>query len=246
MKNNLWRLKRSELYTLFQRKPLYISEKELAQYLERSRFDARLLEVVTEFIRDFWWNLDPIYLNFYCKKQKSPFVVKCVCASILEFCEADVDVRKKFIDWMLVACRGIAQPSPQLFLVDGYALNSKRIQTQIKNTIVSFKKNNVFYADIPFNKGQAKKIADPNAEEISGVSRLDFVKSKAVQRIKALSHQYKNSELIEQIGINRLFLSKVLNNKFENISAEYLWRSLKKNDDLLFKDRHHQNLALLG
>ena len=39
---------------------------------------------------------------------------------------------------------------------------------------------------------------------------------------KGLPGNLKNEALMQASGINRVFLSKILNNKFENISVEYL------------------------
>ena len=215
---------KKEIYEYIQHSPLSTSEKELSQICDRSRFDARLFEITTEYVRDFWWSLDAEYLNQNCKKSKSPFVIKCILSCIFEYCKYDDLTKSEFTSWMILATRGIADPSPQLFLVAGYQIASPKEQEQVTNGLQCFRRHNIFYADLPFNKskpGTLKSIRDYDKNKIN---EIDFIKIKAILKIKKLSHTYKNTELIEKIGINRLFLSKVLNNKTDQISAEYLMK----------------------
>jgi hypothetical protein len=210
------------IYEHIQHAPLSISEKELSQIFDRSRFDARLFEITTEFVRDFWWSLDAEYLNKNCKKAQSSFVVKCVLSCIYEYCKADTLTRAEYLKWMALATRGIPDPTPQLFLVAGYNIASAKEQEQVVHGLDCFRRHKVFYADLPFNKtvpGALKSMRDYDQNKIN---EIDLIKIKSTLKIKKLSHIYKNYELIEKIGINRLFLSKVLNNKTDRISAEYL------------------------
>ncbi len=213
---------KKEIYEYIQYSPLRISEKELSQICDRSRFDARLFEITTEYIRDFWWTLDAEYLNQKCKKSKSPFVIKCIVSCIFEYCKYDDVTKSEFIKWMIQATRGIADPSPQLFLVAGYQIASRKEQEQVTNGLACFRRHNIFYADLPFNKSKPGALKSIRDFDHNKINEIDFIKIKAILKIKKLSHKYKNAELIEKIGINRLFLSKVLNNKTGQISAEYL------------------------
>jgi hypothetical protein len=118
MKIDISNIPRAELYLIYQTQPLNLSEKEIALSFERSRFDARLFEIVTEHIRDFWWTIDPVYLNQACKKMKSPFVIKCIISAILDYCKITINNKYAFQNWSQLACRGIKKPAPQLFIQD--------------------------------------------------------------------------------------------------------------------------------
>jgi hypothetical protein len=214
---------KKEIYEYVQYSPLSISEKELSQICDRSRFDARLFEITTEYVRDFWWALDAEYLNQNCKKAKSPFVIKCIVSCLFEYCKYDVETKKEFTKWMIQATQGISDPKPQLFLVAGYKIASAKEREQVTNGLECFKRHNILYADLPFNKSQPGVLK--SVRDFDKINEIDFIKIKAILKIKKLSHEYKNTELIEKIGINRLFLSKVLNNKTDQISAEYLLKA---------------------
>ena len=224
MKIDLKNCSKKEIYEYLQLSPLRVSEKELSVIMDRCRFDARLFEIVTEHVRDFWWATDAEYLNQYCKKAKSKFVIKCIAACLLEYCHSDDCTKKEFINWMILATRGISDPPSQLFLIASYSVGSRKEQEQVTHGLACFKNHNIFYADLPFNKVHAKNLKSVRSHDKSKVNDIDLIKVKAVLRIKKLSHQLKNSEVIQKTGINRLFLSKILNNKTEDISAEYLFR----------------------
>ncbi len=222
MKTDFINCLKKEIYEVAQTKPLSISEKEFSQILDRSRFDARLFEIATEYVRDFWWAIDAEYLNQNCKKSKSPFVIKCITSCVFEYCKSDDETKKEFINWMIQATRGISDPSSQLFLISGYKIASAKEREQVTSGFECFKRHNVFYADLPFNKSQPGVLKSIRDFDKNRINEIDFIKIKAILKIKKLSHKYKNSELIEKIGINRFFLSKVLNNKTDQITAEYL------------------------
>ena len=78
---------RGDNYYKIQMQPLSISESNVAQAFDQSRFDPRLMEIMTEFIRDFWWCLNPQELNKMCKKANHQFMFKASISVILDSCK---------------------------------------------------------------------------------------------------------------------------------------------------------------
>lgn len=201
-----------------------VSEKEVAVLLDRSRLDPRLMEVMTEFIRDYWWMLDPKILAKSCKRAKDPFVIKVIVACIFDYCEISEMDRKQFADWVQQASAGIKDPNPQLFYLGVFPLFSKSLDREVKESLASFNRHNLFAKDLPFNKGLPGSIKSERNPPANKLHDIDLLKLKLSQNIKSLKRNrgLSNEEIIKLTGINRVFLSNILNNKLEKISADYL------------------------
>ena len=228
--NSMSELSRGDIYHTVQIRPLTLSERDVAQLLEKSRFDPRLMEVMTEFIRDFWWNLSPVQLNKECKNQRSPFILKGITSVILDECEATADIRLEFSKWMVLATRGIADARPQLLYVGLFPIGSRRMNLEIKAAVPGFRRHGLFSKDLPFNKEIPKSIRSFSVPPENKVGEIDRLKLKLVREIKDIKtkKQLSNDQLSKLSGINRVYLSKLLNNKINSISVEYLMRGLDR------------------
>lgn len=222
-------LPKEHLYLQLQINPLTISEKELAQILQRTRLDPRLMEITTEYIRDFWWTLDPQLLNKHIKKTRDPFTLIVATNLIHDHCSASDENKKSFLQWKLTATRGIALPAPQLYYIAQYPVASKMTWQDLEETLDGFKRANTFSKDLPFNKSKPGILKGPQGPWSHHVDPIFLVKLSAIKKIKTAKNQKKlsNSQLEDLTGINRVFLSKILNNKVENVSAEYLQEKTK-------------------
>jgi hypothetical protein len=215
---------RAEAYEPFQRRPMAVSEADVAAGLDSARMDPRLMEIVTEFVRDFWWALDARMMNKRAKAAKSPFMIKAVAAIILSECAATRASRRRFSDWARIATAGIKSPAPQLLYIGEHPIGSSLMREEVARAHPSFLRHNLIAKDVPFNKADPKAIATDDAPPENLVDEVDVAKARFAAAIKALKSErgMKNSEIQALTGANRVFLSKILNNKLDGISAEYL------------------------
>ncbi len=216
------------LYHSVQMLPLSVSERDLVSCLCRSRLDPRLLEVLTEHVRDFWWTKDPEILNRAAKRSAHPFMIKVAVNFVCQLCENDEATAQDFHQWMVQALRGIANPAPQFLFVGVVPLFSKSAQIEIDNCQPILKKLNLVSSVIPFNKQMPGRIK-PRGFADRRIGNTDELKLKYVSLLKDYKAQnlLSNAEMINRSGINRVFLSRLLNNKFEKISVEYLESKVK-------------------
>ena len=149
-------------------------------------------------------------------------MVKCIVNAILTYCKIDLSIKNEFDIWFELVCRGIPKPAPQTLIIGGYKINGVDHKKQIKLNLDCFRKNNIFYADIPFNKGFGKNLKSRLNPPTTQVNQVDLLKQDAVLRIKEMSHQLSNADIIKKLSINRVFLSKILNSKIDGISTDYL------------------------
>ncbi|MEK6628137.1 MAG: helix-turn-helix domain-containing protein [Bdellovibrionota bacterium] len=228
--NNFLDLPRGDVYFNIQMHPLELSERDVAKALDKARFDPRLMEIMTEFVRDFWWRLDPTKLNKALKKSKSPFVIKGITSVIMDFSQMSKESRQEFIDWVYLCTRGIKDPNPQLLYV-GVIPFGKSLFRETAEALPSFFKHNLITKDLPFNKGKPGLLKTCASLSENRLSEIELLKLKYIQKIKNIKIEKKltNEEICQRTGINRVFLSKILNNKLDGISVEYL----KKKSSLL-------------
>lgn len=215
---------RDEVYHLVQRHPLNVSRREIVQLFDLARMDPRLMEIMTEFLRDFWWTLDPQELNQAARKARFPFMMKAALILILENCKIDITNKSDFFAWFQKAIRGIKDPAPQLLYVGVFPIGSKALRDQVDHALPELFKHNIILKDLPFNKGKPGILKSRNNPPANRIDKLDHLKIEYVEKIKEFKRNknLKNRELISLTGINRVFLSRILNNKFEKISVEYL------------------------
>lgn len=213
-----------KIYFQIQQKPLSISEKEIAKLYDQSRFDPRLMEVLTEFIRDFWWLLNPEILNKFCKSAKYSFMVKASISAILEYSSLPETDKSDFLNWVEKSTRGIKDPNPQFLYIAVTPLFSKAAQRESNEALNCFKRHNLFAKDLPFNKSIPGTVRSERNLPPNKIHEIDLLKIKLCRKLKNWKHQLQlsNEQVTQQTGINRVFLSQILNNKIEHISIEYL------------------------
>ncbi len=216
--------KRGTVYYTIQMHPLSLSERDVAHAFDRCRFDPRLMEIMTEFIRDFWWAIDPVKTNKACKKSRSPFMLKAAISVIFDHCEMSIKDRNLFSNWLQTATRGLKDPAPQLLYIGVLPVGSNLIQDEIKNALPSFFKHNLIAKDLPFNKGKPGSLKTELNPAKNKVSEIDLIKLRLARRFIDVKtkHDLSNNDVIRLSGINKVFLSNILNHKLDKISVEYL------------------------
>lgn len=225
--NKITSLSRGNLYNFLQQQPLSVSERDLVQALDFGRMDPRLMEITTEFIRDFWWNLNPSLVNKFAKSAKYPFMIKAPTSVIIDYCEANKIDKIQFINWVKIATIAIKDPMPQLLYIGVLPVGSSMIADELKMCISSFRKHGLISKDLPFNKGIPGTLKS-RANLPHNLDDIDLFKISLVNKIKSLKDLgLSNAEIIDRTKINRVFLSKILNNKFKDISLEYLREKTK-------------------
>ena len=77
---------------------------------------------------------------------------------------------------------------------------------------------------MPFNKGQVGALRTSENLPKNRLDEIDLLKLKYCKKIKNIkvANKLSNDEICNLTGINRVFLSKILNNKTSGISVEYL------------------------
>jgi len=213
------------LYHKVQMRPLEISEKDLARIFEQVRFDPRLMEVATEFIRDFWWSINPLIFNKCLKNNKSPYTVKPALFAIIRNCRFSSDeVKLEFIRWYEKVAAGIKDPNSQLFYIGLYKIGSKSMDREVNESIECFSHFNLFSKDLPFNKGKPGVVKTKEVLLGSRLGSLALEKNVHAMNIKKIKQQkhLTNDEMIVDLKINRHFLSKILNNNLDGITLDYL------------------------
>jgi DNA-binding Xre family transcriptional regulator len=212
------------LYAVIQSKPLLLSERDVVACLDRSRLDPRLMEIMTEFLRDFWWTQDPHVLNKAAKRAKFPFMLVASLSAIFAYCEIPSNLRAPFSSWYSAAIRTIKKPVPQLLYAGVIPIGSRSMQNEIDDGLPAFKKINLFSKDMPFNKSRPGEIKYKHS--LAGIrsNELDVLKKTYAATFRTIkdSKKLKNQDIISAIGVSRSSLSKILNYKIEDISAEYL------------------------
>lgn len=218
------------IYHAVQTRPLEVSERDLAKIFDQVRFDARLMEVATEFIRDYWWNINPSEFNRRLKLSKNPFAVKPAIYAVLKCCSfPSEDTKLKFMKWYEVVAQGIKDPSPQLFYFNIYPIGSKSLNAEVDEAIECFSKFNLFAKDLPFNKAIPKTVR--TKEMLLGIrlNLLDLEKNECAVNIKNLKwiKHLTNEQMSQDLEINRDFLSRILNNNLNGITLDYLIKKEK-------------------
>nr|BFD64956.1 hypothetical protein BdHM001_36370 [Bdellovibrio sp. HM001] len=216
----------SSKYYRLQNLPMQIGERDLARIFNECRFDPRLMEVATEFVRDYWWNLDPKLLNRYLKRTRFPYAIKPAILAIIKHCEfRNEGTRASFLKWRESVVASIKNPSPQLFYIGVHAIGSRAMQAEVSESLPCFSEFNLFAKDLPFNKGNPKFVKN-GAEQTNHFTEAGALKAKMAMKIKSFKKEKSltNDELSEKLGINRAFVSKIMNNKLDGITLDYLMK----------------------
>lgn len=215
----------SSIYYKIQNQSLQIGEKDLARIFDMARFDPRLMEVATEFVRDYWWNLNPVVLNKSLKNAKFPYAIKPAISAILKNSAfPGKETHSKFITWYEAVVAGIKNPAPQLFYIALNPIGSKSMRREEEEAIPCFTNFNLIAKDIPFNKGmpgivKTKDLIASQSTNVKGLLKSDL--ANKIKNYKEANH-LKNEEVSKKLGINRVFLSNILNNRLEKVSVDYL------------------------
>lgn len=182
--------------------------------------DARLYEVMTEFVRDFWWALEPQILNKELKKQQNGFLIKTIIASIFDYCEIEDAIRDEFSKWATFASRGVKDLATPELLYQDIKIGGKYEKRVIENTLPSFKRHNLYFSDIPFNKELPRSVRSRSCWN-TRFNIIDFLKLDAVLKIKKDSLSLKNIEIEKKYKTNRVFVSRILNNTYDGIKIDF-------------------------
>ncbi len=200
--------------------PLNISEKFFAEKLTESRRDPRLLEIMTEFMRDYWFVLEPTLLNKLIKKQTDQGVFKAIIHCIIKNCEISDNLRTIFFEWVLIALRGVKIPkTTEILLIEDISpgdVYSKRI---IKNSIAEFLENGYYFNVLPFNKGQAKSVKSLDTSAIM-LKKSDRIKIQAALALKKKLLVQTKSDISKRVGSNHYTLYKIANHKWVGIKID--------------------------
>lgn len=213
----------SDLYFKFQQTPLSISESLVGKIISLTRTDPRLLEVITEFIRDYWFVLEPHVLNHFIKKTPDQAVLKAMIATIFTYCKMEVSVKIEFTEWSKIVLAGIAIPSKKSLFYNSDEIKvgggiAKRI---VSHSIPTFTENGYYFSDLPFNKGIPKSVKSLN-DNSSKISSIEKLKIQSVLKIKEKTLKLTNLEVSDLAHTNTTTVSKILNNKFDTIKLETL------------------------
>jgi hypothetical protein len=153
-------------YLEIQNNPENVSLEKLSFYISQLYLSPRLTEVITEYIRDYWSEIEPIGLNKKIKLYPQSNRLYVVFEQIFELCEVDnPNTEINFLNWANTALEGIKKPlNHEHFFDDSIfnGFNDDAIQffkndTSLNSTLL-FTKHNFYGKDLFFNKGNPKKL----------------------------------------------------------------------------------------
>ncbi|NUN04892.1 MAG: hypothetical protein HUU57_03930 [Bdellovibrio sp.] len=222
----------SSIYYKIQNHSLELSEKDIAHIFDMVRFDPRLMEVATELIRDFWWNMNPSFLNKHLRLSKFPYAIRPAISVILKNCEfPDAHTKTDFLKWYEVVVAGIKNPPVQLFYIGLAKIGSSLMRREESEAIPCFLDHNLLAKDIPFNKGMPGIVKTKEMLMKTKIDPRAALKAELSGKIKSFksSNALTNGQVSEKLGINRVFMSQIMNNNLEHITVDYL---MEKTRDL--------------
>lgn len=207
-----------ELYQTIARFPLSVSEKNLVHYTQLSRLDARLAEVVTEHIRDFWWKYDPVSINRRIKAQTSPAAIRPMIAQILGLCEGDKLVKTAFGKWAAAVLAGVSKAHPQLYFVPSLRPRSKSFDREVSEARAEFVESGFYSRALLFNKGIPGSI-----KSFANAPMNTETRTKAELYLKLRPHlQITLKELEDRLGVDRTTLSEIRSGQLHKIGIKRL------------------------
>lgn len=213
---------RFALYQAMVRSPMSFSEKDLALIIQNGRRDARLAEVVTEHIRDYWWKYNPELLNRRLRTQPWGAAIKPILNQIDEFCDAPSELRLEFQAWARTVIRGVRNSPPQLYFYDDSRPRSRSQNREVDEALVSFLSAGYVAKDYLFNKSRPKSIGQRPTASTTTVTRADLLKESIsrdiTQRVGGLSLK----EVSQRYGIDRTTMSKIRSGKVSGMSVDRL------------------------
>ena len=204
-------LSQEKIFSLYHdlvRSPLQFSEKEIALYCQHARRDARLAEVLTEHLRNYWWKYDPKDLNKKLKRQPWPASMKPILAQIFKYCKSSPEVKLQFSRWMRDCLVGIENANPQLYFFPTL-VKSKSTDREVSESLSSFSKAGYFAKDLLFNKGQAGCLGSIDSVMDLNIKLEDQIKLDLFRRIRPGLVTGTLQERAKELEVDMMTLSKI-------------------------------------
>ncbi len=220
----------SSIYYKLQNQALSLGEKDVARIFDMVRFDPRLMEVATEFIRDYWWNLNSAVLNKSLKNSKYPYSIRPTISAILKNSTfPNNNIRQQFIEWYESVVSGIKSPPLQLFYFGLSKIGSRSMEREQTEAIPCFLDFNLLAKDIPFNKGLPGTVKTKELLTHVRIDAKEALKSELASKIKHLkiAEKLTNEQIAKRLDMNRSFVSNIMNNRLEHITVDYLLEKTK-------------------
>lgn len=132
-----------------------LSSEKLARYIQWSRFDARLLEILAQYFSDHYPKLNPFDVNGAIRKTPWPSALG-VALEHARYLVKQKDPRRAalFDHWTSICMSGIVPAKGELFFIGLFDFNSKRINKMISRPSRLFKKWGFFHDEIVLNKAE--------------------------------------------------------------------------------------------
>jgi hypothetical protein len=159
--NCLTREEQIDCYNLLQHKKDDVLERDLARISQLCRFDPRLAEILTEFLRDNWFRFNPKKINRDLKKYLYPSAIGPSIEQIVEMCESEEDVKAEFSVWSSLLMKGIKPEMDQLYFINIFSPFGKHRIIEALESQKSFRRWGYYSTAVMFNKQNPKKLAAP-------------------------------------------------------------------------------------
>lgn len=218
-------IRREDRFALYQKlvtDPLSYSEKDLALFVQNGRMDARLAEVVTEHIRDYWWKYDPKSLNSRLRKQPWGSAIKPMLNQISEYCKATATTKAAFSAWARDAVLGLPDVPAQLYFIGYLKPRSKSQDREVSEALPSFSKAGYYAKDLMFNKGLPGSIKSVPTEPTNAISSADILKCLLVSEIRERTAELTLASVSAATGIDRTTISRIRSGKVGSLTADRL------------------------
>jgi hypothetical protein len=211
----------AELYSQFNHDPLSVDEACLAFAIEQSRLDPRLAEIVCEFIREYWWKVDAAFFNKKLRKTAWPGAVLPMLEEIRQRCRGSGEERKEFFQWQKKVGDGIQNRSSQMYFIQPWLPESRRLEKNIEENQPWFQKFNFISNGTFFNKDRPKSLS-------MGKLRLSEKEKLKIEVACFLRQQLKKIDVdvvraAEILGTDKTTVSQINRLMVKKLSLDFLF-----------------------
>lgn len=160
-----------------------ITPNKLALYIQWTRFDPRLAEIIVGYIVKNWIAMNPMSLNDCLKKQPWPQAG----GVILEFAKKAIDLktRKKFSYWSNLVTSDFQKAPLQQFFIGLRKVGGKEMLSDARFASDEYQKWGYLAKEVLFNKSKFGVKYDPEV-------RKEILKDLLTRNQKMTTRQYHN------------------------------------------------------
>src|ERR1039457_4826857 len=137
-------------YEVLQSKKILIDVQKLVLYIQWTRFDPRLGEIVIIYLKQNWKTINPSQLNGEILKANWPAALGVVCEHVRRILTSDE--RKQFDHWSIIALSDVPQTSGEQFFIGLFSPGGKLMGEQAEKSLKIYSRWGYLASQPMFNK----------------------------------------------------------------------------------------------